>query len=71
MNDNVELNEWLKKPRKYNLFGRMGKEQRGGKYLMSCSWIRKLTVQDRKITTKEERKTEREKDHCFVIATKK
>lgn len=34
-------------------------KNRGGQHLMSCSWIRKLTVQDRKMTTKEVSKKER------------
>lgn len=57
-------------PEIYSLFGRLRKEQKGGQYLMSCSLIRKLTVQDRKMATKEVRKKERKKDHCFVTATK-
>lgn len=58
-NDNVELNEWLKKFRKYSSFGNMGKEHRGGQYLMNCSWFRKPTVQDRNMQKKYERKKER------------
>lgn len=46
-------------PEIYSLFGRLRKEQKGGQYLMSCSLIRKLTVQDRKMATKEVRKKER------------